>query len=87
MSNLAWWLSVRGERMKDAEEYSRRAVAAIPDHPLYLWTRGLILEKLGRKREALSAMEKALTKLDMVPGGRPAYQADLMKDIARVRGS
>lgn len=86
MSNLAWWLAVRGERMKDAAEYSRRAVAASPDHPLFLWTRGLILEKLGRKREALPLLEKALGKLDLVANGRAAYQAELSGDIARLRG-
>lgn len=84
LSNLAYWLSVRNQRLKDALEYSRKSVELVPEHPLYRWTRGLVLEKAGRKREALAQLKIALQNLDMVPGGRFAYEGDLRKDIARV---
>ena len=53
---------------------------------MYLWTLGLVLEKSGRKQDALARLEQALNNLDLFPNGRAAYQADLLKDISRVRG-
>jgi len=86
LSNQAYWLVLCGGKLAKALEYSRKAVMMVPNHPMYLWTHGLVLEKAGKRREALSQMELALRYLDLFPNGRAAFQADLMKDIARVRG-
>jgi O-antigen ligase/Flp pilus assembly protein TadD len=82
-SNLAYWLSRRGVRLDEALALADRAVASVPVHPLYRWTRGLVLERLGRHREALAAMREALPLLVNVQNGA-AYRPDLERDIARV---
>lgn len=86
LSNLAYWMLLRGGSTDEALEYARKAVSLVPNHPMYLWTYGLVLEKAGRRREALENLNLSLGYLDLFPNGRAVYQADLMKDIARVRG-
>lgn len=86
LSNLAYWLLVRNDSIGEALGYARKAVSLVPNHPMYLWTCGLVLEKAGRRREALSSLELALKNLDLFPDGRTVYQADLLGDIGRVRG-
>jgi len=86
LSNLAYWLLVRNDSISEALGYAEKAVAMVPNHPMYLWTRGLVLEKAGRRKQALASMELAMKYLDLFPDGRIYYQADLLKDIGRVRG-
>ncbi len=84
VANLAYWYSVREEHLDVALKLAQRALAAIPDHPLYLWTYGLVLEKLGKSREALEALQSALPQLPRIQDGQ-AYESDLTRDIARLK--
>jgi tetratricopeptide (TPR) repeat protein len=83
-ANLAYWLSIREKDLGRADSLSRRAVVAAPGHPLYWWTRGLVLEKLGRYRESLDALGKVPARLGNIKNGA-AYEAELGMDIDRVR--
>ena len=65
-------------------ELASRAVATFPQYPLYLWMQGLVLEKLGRTREAEAALNAALPNLGIVRNG-PAMAPELMRDLARIR--
>ena len=86
LSNLAYWLLVRNDSIPEALGYAEKAVLFVPNHPMYLWTYGLVLEKVGRRSEAQASLDLAFKNLDLFPNGRAIYQADLLKDIARVRG-
>jgi tetratricopeptide (TPR) repeat protein len=84
LGNVAYWYSVRGANLTRGLELADRAVALVPTHPFYLWDRGLVLEQLGRYREALAAMRAALPRLHLVVDG-PASAPELKRDIERVR--
>ncbi len=83
-SNLAYWLSIRERNLERADRLSNLAVTAVPEHPLYWWTRGLVLEKREEYRKALDALKKAATALGNIENGA-AYMTELNGDIERVR--
>jgi len=83
-ANLAYWYSIREKNLDTALELASRAVATFPKHPLYLWMQGLVLEKLGRYREAEKALNAALPNLSIVRNG-PAMAPELLRDLARIR--
>jgi putative inorganic carbon (HCO3(-)) transporter len=84
-ANLAYWYSIRENNLDTALELASRAVATFPKHPLYLWMQGLVLEKLGRYREAEAALKAALPNLSIVRNG-PAMAPELLRDLTRIRG-
>jgi len=84
IANLAYWHSVRERRIDLALELSEQALAAFPTHPLYLWIRGLVLEKAKRYGEALEALETALPNLPKIENGH-VHAPELKRDVARVR--
>lgn len=83
MANLAYWYSVREVNLDYALELAGRAIAAVPEHPLYRWMYGLVLEKHGRNGEALAALRYALPRLNLVQDGE-RYAPDLKGDIERM---
>lgn len=61
LNNLAWLLLEQGDRLAEAEELARRAVAAGgPDPYLALDTLGRTLRARGRCREAIEVLTQAL---------------------------
>jgi tetratricopeptide (TPR) repeat protein len=84
LANLAYWYAQRGEHLAEALEYADRAVAAVPQHPLYHWTRGLVLEGLGRLPESARELAATVPLLSNVVNGA-GYRPDLERDLARVR--
>jgi tetratricopeptide (TPR) repeat protein len=84
VANLAYWYALKGERLPEALELANRAVGAVPQHPLYHWTRGLVLEKLGRIPEAVREVAAAIPLLHNLSNG-PGYRADVDRDLARLR--
>ena len=83
-SNLSFWLATREQRMGEALAFAKGAVDGVPEHPIYRWIYGLVLEKAGRNREALAMMKSALPLMGRVSNGL-MYVPDLTKDIARVK--
>jgi len=83
-SNLSFWLATREERMDEALAFAKGAVDGVPEHPIYRWIYGLVLEKAGRNREALAMMNSAMPLMGRVSSGL-MYVPELTKDIARVR--
>lgn len=83
-ANLAYWLGVREQTLDRALDLVSRSSAAVPQHPLYRWTRALLLEKLGRFREAASELATAIPLHPNVQNGA-YYVPDMEKDLARIR--
>jgi Tfp pilus assembly protein PilF len=63
LNNYAYYLAEQHLRLDEAEQMSRRTVEAEPDNANSLDTYAWILHLLGRDREALPYMERAV-KLD-----------------------
>ncbi|MEK7475295.1 MAG: O-antigen ligase family protein [Candidatus Coatesbacteria bacterium] len=83
LANLAYWYAQRGRNLAEALDLADRAVAMTPRHPLYHWTRGLVLEQLERTTEALRELRAAVPLLPNVLNGA-AFRPDLDRDVARV---
>lgn len=60
LNNYSYYLSLRGERLKDAEKMSKRSLELRPDEATFLDTYGWILYKQGKYSEAKEYIEKAL---------------------------
>lgn len=84
LGNVAYWYAVRGADLARGLTLADRALALVPAHPLYLWDRALVLEQMGRYREAYAGMQAALPRLPLVLNGA-SYAPDLVKDIARLK--
>jgi len=83
LANLAYWYAQRGEHLSEALDLADRAVAMTPRHPLYHWSRGLVLEQLGRTADALRELRAAVPLLPNVSNGA-GFGPDLARDLARV---
>ena len=60
-NNLAWIMASReSPNLKDAEQLSERALAAMPNNPTFHDTLGTIWMKQGKYREAATQLEKAM---------------------------
>lgn len=71
LNNLAWLLQGQGERLAEAEELARRAVAAGgPDPYLALDTLGRVLRARGNCREAVEVFTEALAAAPAATTGR-----------------
>lgn len=64
LNNYAYFLAERGEQLSKAERMSMKTITAEPDNPTYLDTYAWILHKLGRDKEALPYIERALKLSD-----------------------
>ena len=60
LNNYAYFLSEHKVRLNDAERMSKRTIVAEPDNPTFLDTYAWILHQMGRDREALSFIRRAL---------------------------
>jgi tetratricopeptide (TPR) repeat protein len=71
LNNLAWLLLDQRERLAEAEELARRAVAAGgPDPHLALDTLGRVLRAQGRCQEAIETFTQALAAAPAATAGR-----------------
>lgn len=71
LNNLAWLLLEQPERLAEAEEVARRAVAAGgPDPQLALDTLGRVLRGRGRCREAIEVFTQGLAAAPAATAGR-----------------
>ena len=59
MNNYAYYLSLRGENLDSALQYSKRAVNNEPDNSAFLDTYAWVLYNIGRFEEALTYIRKA----------------------------
>ncbi|HRO43185.1 MAG TPA: tetratricopeptide repeat protein [Flavipsychrobacter sp.] len=62
LNNYAYYLSVRGSRLADAEKMSKKSLALRPDEPTFLDTYGWILYKQGNYEKAKDYIQRALDK-------------------------
>lgn len=62
LNNYAYFLSLRGEKLKKAEEMAGKAVELSPDSQSYLDTYGWVLYKEDKLDKAKEEIEKALDK-------------------------
>jgi len=83
LANLAYWYAQRGVHLPEALDLSDRAVAMTPQHPLYHWTRGLVLEQLGRVAEATRELRAAVPLLPNLRNGA-SFRPELDRDLVRV---
>lgn len=60
MNNYAYFLSVRNEQLEKAEGMSRKTIDKEPENATFLDTYAWILHQLGRDKEALTYIEKAV---------------------------
>ena len=59
LNNYSYYLSLRGERLKEAEKMSRKTIESNPKNPTYLDTYGWILFKSGKFGKALDYLDGA----------------------------
>ncbi|MBO4752510.1 MAG: tetratricopeptide repeat protein [Bacteroidales bacterium] len=60
LNNYAYYLSENSTKLDKAEQMSKKTIVAEPENPTYLDTYAWILYKMGRAKEALPYMEKAI---------------------------
>lgn len=60
LNNYAYYLSVRGVRLTDAEKMSKRSLELSPDLPTFLDTYGWILYKQGNYKKAEEYIQRAI---------------------------
>ena len=60
LNNYAYYLSVKGERLNDAEQMSLQTIKAEPNNPTYLDTYAWILFRLGRYEEAKTYIDRTM---------------------------
>ena len=60
LNNYSYYLSLRGEKLKEAEKMSRKTIEADPENPTYLDTYAWVLFKSGEFEKAKTVMEKAI---------------------------
>ncbi len=65
LNNYAYYLALKGKKLKDACKMSKKTIDREPDNPTYLDTYGWILHLLGKNDEA-----KAVFKHAMIYGGK-----------------
>ena len=61
LNNLAYYLSVRGEKLEKAEQYSKKSNELSPNNGTNQDTYAWVLYKLGRYDEALNWIQKAVS--------------------------
>lgn len=62
LNNFAYFLSVRGENLDEAERMSRRSLEIVPNEPTFMDTYGWILYKQGKYTKAKEYIQKAIDK-------------------------
>lgn len=60
LNNYAYFLCIKGKKLKLAEKLSRRTVEAEPENATFLDTYGWILHRLGKNAEAKVVFKKAI---------------------------
>ena len=60
LNALGYTLADRGRRLKEAHEYIRLALELAPDSPAIIDSMGWVLYRLGRPKEAVPLLERAL---------------------------
>jgi tetratricopeptide (TPR) repeat protein len=65
LNNYAYYLALKGKKLKEACKMSKKTIDKEPDNPTYLDTYGWILHLLGRDEDA-----KAVFKHAMIYGGK-----------------
>lgn len=60
LNNYSFYLSLRGEKLSQAQQMSTRLVTAFPENPSYLDTHAWVLYKNGEFKDARKVLEKAL---------------------------
>lgn len=60
LNNYAYQLSLLGRDLPRAEQMSRRTLSEDPENPTFLDTYAWVLHRMGRSREALKYIEKAI---------------------------
>ena len=60
LNNYSYFLSLRGERLEEAKNMSKKAIEKEPENPTYLDTYGWILYKLGEYKTAEKFIRKAV---------------------------
>lgn len=83
LNNLGYLLLMRenptNEEIKEAIECLKRAIQLDPNNPAYLDSLGTLLEKTGKKEQAVRALEKAVT---LAPN-----QTELIDHLHKLRNS
>lgn len=67
LNNYAYFLSLWGENLEKAEQMSRKTIEKEPENATFLDTYAWVLHQLGRDKEALKYIDKAL-RLDQEGG-------------------
>lgn len=62
LNNYAYYLSLRGERLEDAEKYSKRSLELRPGETTFLDTYGWIFYKQGKYGKAKEMIQQAVDK-------------------------
>ena len=86
-NNLAWLVSQKDGKFKEALDYANRAVARKPDQPDFLDTRGMIYLAAGNRELALNDLQRAVANDPLSPSKHyhlaQAFLANSDKEKAR----
>ncbi len=79
-NNLCWVYLKQDRRTGEAEDLIQKALAATPDHRgYYLDTKGVVLLKLDRVDESITAFREAL---DLIPPEQTGFRAEAYAHLA-----
>ena len=86
-NNLAWLVSQKDGKFKEALDYANRAIARKPDQPDFLDTRGMIYLAAGNRELALDDLQRAVANDPLSPSKHyhlaQAFLANSDKEKAR----
>ena len=77
LNNFAYFLSVRGENLEEAERMSRLTLELVPNEATFMDTYGWILYKQGKYTKAKEFVQKALDKSENVDGTLYDHMGDI----------
>ncbi|MDZ7776279.1 MAG: CDC27 family protein [Bacteroidales bacterium] len=81
LNNYSYYLSLRGEKLKAAEEYAKKAVRLDPENPNNQDTYGWVLFKMKRYEEAKFWIEKSIKNSDEPSGTVLEHMGDVLFEL------
>ena len=83
-NNLCWVYLKQGRSIERAEDLIRKAIAATPEHRgYYLDTRGMVLLKLNRVADSITALREAV---GLIPSDQTGFLAEAYAHLAEAYG-
>ena len=83
LNNYSYFLSLRKEKLDEAEKMSTKLIQENPDNATYLDTHAWVLYNLGKIEEARKVIEKAIQQKENVSGAIVEHYGDILYKLGK----